>query len=235
MKVLIIDNNIDRDSWGAQPLVRLVQESSRGTGIEINVRRAPQSDLPSSPRNFDRIIVSGSKTSCLEQGGWIDLLDRFILRTLEEGVPYLGVCYGHQSLIRALNGVSALRRTGVPEFGWTQLEIVEKSSLFDGVPERFVSFSSHFEEAHELPRAMRRLVRSVDCEIQACDFPGKPVFGIQFHPEKTIQEGESLLDRRKALGTPSQLLGHGQGSRLYQKEVGNQIFSNFLAGKYLLS
>jgi GMP synthase (glutamine-hydrolysing) len=230
MKVLIIDNNIDPDSWGATPLRRM---AALAEGATVYVRRAPHEDLPSSPTAFDRIIVSGSKTSATEDAPWIDSLHRFIRSSVDHGVPFLGVCYGHQMLCRALGGKPAVRRGERAEFGWTKIERTEtRSSLLEGIPQTFYSFSAHFDEVASLPQGMRLLARSQACAIQACELEGKPVFGIQFHPEKNADEGEHLLKQRKRYGLPQELLNPGQGKKLFDQEASERIFKNFLGSGF---
>ena len=225
MKILIIDNNIDRDCWGSQDLVRLAASDAAHT---VHVRRAPHQDLPKNPSPFDRIIISGSKTSALEDAPWIDLLLEFIRKVIKQRKPYLGICYGHQALVRAIGGKDSVRKGQTPEFGWTSIQIEQPSSLFRGLPRSFFSFSAHFEEVGKLPAGMTSLAHSKDCGIHACQLESLPIFGIQFHPEKNQTEAETILKERKKLKTPAQLLNASRTQELYNPEIGKTIFRNFL-------
>jgi GMP synthase (glutamine-hydrolysing) len=146
-------------------------------------------------------------------------------QAIDLGKPFLGVCYGHQSLVRSLGGRQLMRRSHEAEYGWTRIETTGPSALFSGLPSAFYSFSAHQEEVASLPNGMKLLARSERCGIQACELEGKPVFGIQFHPEKTAEEGEESLAKRKA----ADCLHRGQGSRLFDSRVGQTIFGNFLS------
>jgi GMP synthase (glutamine-hydrolysing) len=235
MKILIIDNNIDQDYWGAADLRRLTASFSRhGTVV---VRRAPQEDLPSSPSSFDRIIVSGSKTSCLEDAPWISKLLDFIKQTVDKNKPYLGVCYGHQTLVRALGGKELLKKSENPELGWTKIQIREPSLLFNGmvngIGKTFYSFSSHNEEVSQLPPGLRHLAQSELCQIQACQLGDQPIFGIQFHPEKPLADAKKTLlkakqDAKKNRALLSSLLHPDRSDELYDSKIGEIIFKNFL-------
>ncbi|OFZ17810.1 MAG: hypothetical protein A2X94_04385 [Bdellovibrionales bacterium GWB1_55_8] len=225
MRVLIIDNNIDADSWGARELrafARLLP------GAAFHVRRAPHRDLPASPVGFDRVIASGSKTSALADAPWIERFHEFIRRTVDNGIPYLGVCYGHQSLIRALGAKSLVRSSNQPEFGWTKIEQVSASRLMEGLPQTFYSFSSHFQEVSSVPQGFRVIARSEFCGIQAAELLDRPVFGIQFHPEKDLKSGERTLAYRRKVGIPEYLLNPHRGRDLYNETVGETLFRNFL-------
>lgn len=226
MKVLIIDNTLDRDSWGSASLRSFVMKSTDRTAF---VRRAPQSDLPDSPAGFDRIILSGSRTSCLEEGTWVSRLDDFLKSSLNLAKPILGVCYGHQALNRVLGGKSILRKGPKGEFGWTKIQLIERAPLFAGLSDEFWSFSSHYEEIATLPKGMRHLAKSTDCNIQACRLEDLPVYGIQFHPEKNLSSAEDSIREWKKDGRSSQILHEKSGDKLYDPTVGDKIFENFLS------
>lgn len=225
MKVLIIDNNIDQDCWGSPDLVRYAKLLP---GAVIHVRRGPHDDLPKGPEGFDRVIASGSRTSALDDAPWVHRFHELIRNTVEIGTPFLGVCFGHQSLVRALGGKETVRKAAQPEFGWTRIEITRPSTLMDGLPSVFHSFSAHFEEVGALPSGLRSIARSEDCAIQACQVEGKPAFGIQFHPEKNLLEGDKILREKEKLGVPGRLLNPKRGKELYKPEIGEILFKNFL-------
>jgi len=229
MKVLIIDNNIDRDCWGSENLQRFVRRIQEAN---ITVRRAPHGDLPKSPREFERIIVSGSKTSAIDPSPWVGFLDDFIRQTVEAGIPYLGVCYGHQSLVRAIAGENHVRNASCPEYGWTEIEVTESSAIFRDLPQKFYSYSTHSDEVISLPSTFRKKAHSKRCGIQACELVGKPAFGIQFHPEKDLEEGSKSL--RDVLGKKPKdaIFNPTRGGDLYSSEVGDKIFGNFLRGGF---
>ena len=226
MKILIIDNTRDLDCWGSSDLRNFVTKSPDRTAF---VRRAPENDLPTSVRGYDRIILSGSRTSCLEEGPWISRLDDFLREALRESRPILGVCYGHQAINRVLGGKQALRRGAVSEFGWTEIEVIERAPLFEGLPDRFWSFSSHYEEVAVLPKGMRLLARSAGCAIQACRLEDLPVYGIQFHPEKDLASSEKSIAGWKKGDRRDKILQPNAGPKLYDSAVGDKIFGNFLA------
>ncbi len=212
-----------RPSWGAGSLVR---EAVKVPGNTAIVRRAPEDDLPSSLDEFDAVILSGSMTSCLAREPWTDHLDEAIRHWVERRIPLLGVCYGHQSIIRALGGVAHLRK-GQSEVGWTEIEQTGESAIFEGLPRKFWTFSNHHEEAQSLPPALVANARSERCEIQAFSHVTAPVFGIQFHPEKNLPEAEETFRGYRAKGRSSILMRPKDGSKLLDATVAERIFGNF--------
>jgi GMP synthase (glutamine-hydrolysing) len=229
MQILIIDNNIDHDSWGATDLRRMTRLGGDAT---IHVRRAPQEDLPKEPHAFDRIIVSGSKTSVEERAPWIEKLDAFIRRAVDRSTPLLGVCYGHQALARALGGERHVRKAERGEFGWVTIELTGQARgnpLFKGLGSSFHSFEWHNDEVSELPKGMRLLARSETCPIQACELENKPVYGVQFHPERALEEAEKSLAKRFKENPKAAFVNRQHGKKLFDAQVGETIFKNFLS------
>jgi GMP synthase-like glutamine amidotransferase len=228
MNVLIIDNNIERTCWGAPDLKVFALAAP---GAVVHVRRAPEGDLPASPKGYDRIIVSGSKTRVDDHSPWVMKLLDFIRQVVNDGKPFLGVCYGHQMLARALTEQESVGAADVGEVGWTKISVTAPSKLFGGLPEEFHSFSSHFDEVKKLPDGFRKIAESEACGIQAMQLGEKPVFGIQFHPERNVEQGEARFQSAKKEKTdPRFILNAGKGAKLFDPKVGERIFGNFLAG-----
>jgi GMP synthase-like glutamine amidotransferase len=225
MKILLIDNTMDTDCWGSNDVSRFLLTRP---DITVHTRRAPHGDLPRDLAQYDRLVLSGSRTSCLEKGHWIDQLDQAVKTFLNLGRPFLGICYGHQTLCRVVGDRTHLRIGTTPEFGWTEILQTEKNSLFTGLPEKFHSFSSHYEEVSSLPKGMRSFAKSERCTIQAVQLEGKAVFGIQFHPEKLEDEGNQSLEKRMNERKKDGLLGYGKSKSLYNSAVGSTLFQNFL-------
>ncbi len=226
MKILIIDNNIMKDSWGAGDLV---DHAVRVPGACVVVRRGPQEDLPPDFQ-WDRVMISGSITAATDQSPWVLKLDEWIRKAIDRSVPLLGVCYGHQSICRALGGITSVRKGKEPEFGWTKIETVASSKIFQNLPSTFFSYSSHQDEVSSLPEGFELLAFSDRCAIQAFQMKSRPVFGIQFHPEKSLASGEKALTQRMEEGKP--VLKQFKGKDVFRKEVGEKIFSNFLEGSF---
>ena len=228
MRILIIDNNIDRLWWGSENLRRYARAQ---TGSTVITRRAPHDDLPESPADFDRIVVSGSKTGAGDDAPWIETLLEFIREAVALGKPYLGICYGHQALARALGGKETVRRGVKGEFGWAKIETLAPFPLFEGLPKEFYSFQSHYDEVQALPPGVTCFAKSDDCPIQAIQLAGKPVFGIQFHPEKSLPDAERSFSEERKLGRNRFLLRPKESKSLYNPKVAEQIFKNFFTLK----
>ncbi|MCQ5071809.1 imidazole glycerol phosphate synthase subunit HisH, partial [Adlercreutzia sp. DFI.6.23] len=87
---------------------------------------------------------------------------------------------------------AAGRAYKVPHVGWNSVEFSEPNSLFDGIaPGEFFYFTHSFVAPPSVA-TIAETVHSVTfpCAVQV---PGRPVFGVQFHPEKISDAGARLL------------------------------------------
>ena len=224
MNTLVIDNTQSRDSWGCADLASHCAHASRGV---VQVRRAPAQDLPPNPQAFDAVVLSGSITSTHDQSPWVKNLDRWVSDYLKFKRPFLGICYGHQTLARVLGGIQCVKDQSTAEFGWTQIEIVNPSPLFTGLKNPFTTFSWHRDEVIQLPPGTKLLARSKLSGIQAFQWGELPVFGIQFHPEKSLASAESSLHGRVQDKKTKGLLHANDSKKLFDASVGETVFNNF--------
>ena len=124
-RVLIVDSNIDKP-WG------LCADFRRYIEFDVEVRRAPEGDLPGDWTRYSHVVLSGSKTSCLEESDWVLKLIELVRKRADLKHPLLGVCFGHQMLARAHGGLSVVRASQTPEIGWTAITQCNANPLFEG-------------------------------------------------------------------------------------------------------
>ena len=225
MDILIIDNNLSPAYFGAPNLRRWILN---GPASVVHVRRGPDGDLPKTLSDYDCVVISGSRTSALESAPWIDHLHSLIREAIQTKTPMLGVCYGHQAIARAMGGLAHVRKADQPEIGWTALVIETDNPLFRGLDKNIYSFSSHFEEVATLPPGTRCIARSERCAIQGFQVGDLPIFGIQFHPEKSIEDAEYIFRVFTESGRRSLLMGPKESKKRYDAKVPKTLFGNFL-------
>lgn len=105
----------------------------------------------------------------------------------ERGMPFLGVCLGHQLLADALGGEVGPSET--PEIGMLEIELSaagRQSPLFAGLPATARCLQWHSAEVKRLPRGAEILAASPACRVQAMA-AGPRAFGIQYHVEITAR------------------------------------------------
>jgi GMP synthase (glutamine-hydrolysing) len=97
------------------------------------------------------------------------------------GVPTLGICYGMQLMAQELGGT--VERTGVSEFGKTDVRTEPESELFAGLPEEQTGWMSHRDSVTAPPAGARVTAGSPAAPIAAFEEPERGLYGVQFHPE----------------------------------------------------
>jgi GMP synthase (glutamine-hydrolysing) len=97
------------------------------------------------------------------------------------GVPVLGICYGMQLMALDLGG--GVERTGVSEFGRTDLEADPESRLFAGLPAEQRCWMSHRDSVVAPPAGARVVAGSRSAPIAAFEDEERGLYGVQFHPE----------------------------------------------------
>lgn len=138
--------------------------------------------------SYAGIILSGGPSSVYEKGA--PLLPEGFFKT---SVPILGICYGHQLLMKALGG--EVVSSNSKEYGPAILEIQNPNSLLSkSLSPKTKVWMSHGDEVVRMPDGFQIVASSDNCRYAFVSNESKKQFGIQFHPEVThSEEGEILL------------------------------------------
>jgi len=97
------------------------------------------------------------------------------------GVPVLGICYGLQFMAHALGG--KVKPADKREYGHADVELLNGSPLFRGLPRELSVWMSHGDEAVELPAGFHLTARTPNSSVAAIENSEKRMYAVQFHPE----------------------------------------------------
>ena len=165
-------------------------------GAELDVVRNDKATAAELlDRRPDRLVISPGPCTPNEAGISVEVMRRFP----EAGVPTLGVCLGHQSLVEAFGG-STIR--GEPIHGKDAEIEHDGKTIYAGLPSPLVAGRYHSLVADpELPDSLEVTARGGGV-VMAVRHRELPALGVQFHPESVLTpDGKRLL--RNFLGTPS--------------------------------
>lgn len=169
-------------------------------------------EQPSELASFDRLILPGvgafdETMKLLRNRGWIDALQPMIL---EQKVPILGVCVGMQILgrnseegseaglqwiegsVRKLSVEKLTTKPFLPHMGWNSVEVVNQHPILDGIDvEKGFYFLHSYRFVCDNPA--QNLANAHYGEEFPCVIAKDNVFGFQFHPEKSHQNGVTVF------------------------------------------
>ncbi|MGH9399668.1 MAG: anthranilate synthase component II [Thermoanaerobaculia bacterium] len=181
--IFVVDNY---DSF-TYNLVQAVGRLDPEIAVARNDRFDPAEIVRMRPR---AIIVSPGPGRPEDAGRSIAM----IAAAEEAGIPLLGVCLGHQALAAFHGG--AVVRAPAPRHGKTSAVRHGGEGIFAGLPDPFEAGRYHSLVVREegLPEDLYVTARSDDGLVMGLAHRGKPVFGVQFHPESVLTpEGGRLL------------------------------------------
>jgi len=139
---------------------------------------------------FAAVVISGSQWMLASEDA--PPATKEFIRGLR--IPTLGICFGHQLLARSY-GAEVLDGELI-ERNETVL-VTEQHPLLQGLGPEFEMLESHREYV-DYGSAERSgwhvFASSASCPVEAMHHPTYPLMGVQFHPERSGQNGEKLFE-----------------------------------------
>jgi len=137
-------------------------------------------------QEFDNVVLSGRQ----KNSAMINKINsRIVKGCLILDKPLLGICYGGQILALTLGctlkKIEKIRNT-------INIDLVEPTPLLEGY-KSVRMYESHNFCVSALSNDFKLLGKSESCTNELFCFNNKPLYGTQFHPEKSGRHGKDLL------------------------------------------
>ncbi len=157
-------------------------------------------DLPPKVGEFDKYIITGSPAMVTDRLPWSESLKPWIRQLVEQEIPLLAVCYGHQLLADAMGGIVDWHPNG-REIGTVSVQITKtgaEDSLLGYLPQEISAHVSHAQSVIQLPKEACLLAKN-NFEAHHAFRIGKSAWGLQFHPEfdEDIMRGYLIVSASK--------------------------------------
>jgi GMP synthase (glutamine-hydrolysing) len=153
----------------------LVENGAKVTSTDWNGTGA------SKFNEFDGVALSGAPDMMSEESTQRKF--RAEVNAIRDAqVSVLGVCFGHQLMAHAFGSTVVHGREHVLRF--VKTTVLVRDPLFSGLPRNMMLLESRNEVVQELPAGFRLLARSETSPIAAMKHERRPLYGVQFHPER---------------------------------------------------
>ena len=182
-KILIIDFG----SQFTQLIARRIRESGVYSEI-ISHKKVKNKNIDNSIKG---IILSGGPLNVYQINKY-----SFDKRIIENQIPVLGICFGHQILSK-LNG-GRVKQSKYREFGLANIRKKRESILtknFFNKKNINKVWMSHADQVSKLPKNFNVIASSQNSKFAIIENKKKNFYGVQFHPEVTHTEnGKKLIN-----------------------------------------
>lgn len=159
--------------------------------VEVKLAELPQVNFD----GIDAVVLSGSQWMLSEKEPPNELIG--FLHRLQ--IPTLGICFGHQLLAWCF-GAEVKKGERLIEQDEV-IRIIEKWEIFAGLGELNGQGLVIMRESHQefvAPESIKRIgwqigAVSDSCPVEAIRHPSLPLYGVQFHPERSGAAGKKLF------------------------------------------
>jgi len=190
---------------------------------------------------YDALLVMGGPMDVWQEDlhPWLRAEKRAIREAVvERGLPYLGICLGHQLLAEALGG--EVRPAATPEVGVFEVALSaggQAHPLLTGLPAAGRYLQWHAAEVKGAPPGATVLASSNACAVQALAVGGRAL-GLQFHAEVdalTLADwlaapsaAEDLVHHLGADG-PARFVAEARAHMDRLNRAARRLYANFMA------
>ncbi len=181
-KILIID-------FGSQ-FTQLIARRIRELGVFSEIISHKKIKFTDINNSIKGIILSGGPLNVYQINKY-----SFDNRIIENQIPILGICFGHQILSK-LNG-GRVKNSKFREFGLASIYKKKNSLLIKkifGNKKKINVWMSHADQVSKLPKNFNVIASSKNSKFAIVENKLKKFYGVQFHPEVTHTEnGKKLI------------------------------------------
>ncbi len=139
----------------------------------------------------DATLLGGSGDYSVVKGGkWLPAAMDLFRELYETGKPTFASCWGFQAFARAIGGevVTDLKRAEVGTYTFELTTAGRSDPVFGPLGSPFLAHVGHQDIVDRLPEHAVLLCSTARVGNQAFTFPGKPIYGTQFHPELELAD-----------------------------------------------
>ena len=179
-KIIIID-------FGSQ-FTQLIARRVRELGVYSEIL-SHKKKINFNDNNISGIILSGGPLNVYQTSKV-----KFDKKILNQKIPILGICFGHQIISKELGG--KVKKSKHREFGLVKIKKKRDSTLtinFFNKKGTNNVWMSHSDQVTKLPKNFQMVASSDNAKFCIIQNKIKNFYGIQFHPEVTHTKNGTIL------------------------------------------
>lgn len=150
--------------------------------IEVVPYAVDAGEMPATLGECDGWLCSPSRLSVYDDEPWIADVEEFMRAAIAKEAPFVGICFGHQLLARALGGTVEKADVGW-KIGAQEYEATEPLPWLDGTTS-YTLIASHQDQVVEPPSDAVVWSRGDGCPVAGMRV-GDRAWTVQGHPEFT--------------------------------------------------
>lgn len=175
--------------------------------VELRPYDLTAGEFPAATDECEGWIGTGSRWSVYDDLPWIRRFEDLVAAFVADRRRFVGVCFGHQMIGRALGGEVA-----AAEQGWgvgvkeVRMEAVEP--WMSPAVRSYRVLNSHADQIVRPPEGIRVLGSNRHCPVSMLAV-GDHVLGIQGHPEFVPDYARALMEARRGRLIPDEVVDEG--------------------------
>lgn len=192
-----------------------------GYGFTFRTYRVVDGEFPSSVKECEGWLITGSRHGTYEDHPWIPPLEQFVRDSFTAHVPMVGICFGHQIIAQAMGG-KVERYAG----GWAV-----GATDYDFGGEKMTLNAWHRDQVTKLPEGAEVIATNAFCANAALLYDDKALT-VQAHPEFRPEYVDGLMKTRGKGLVPDEVMAEAAtklGAPLQDKTMAAQIAAFFKA------
>ncbi|ACJ27253.1 Amidotransferase, putative [Shewanella piezotolerans WP3] len=163
--------------------------------MSFSVYRVIDGIYPSSMDECDAYITTGSRYSVYDNEAWVRQLKHYIAELYAAKRKFIGICFGHQMMVKALGGkvIKSPKGWGV---GVATSQVTQSTPWMNEAVAAISLVVSHQDQVSELPIDSQIIATSDFCPFAMIQI-NEHFLGVQGHPEFSKHYSKDLMNARR--------------------------------------
>jgi glutamine amidotransferase len=196
---------IDYGAGNLRSMFNAISRIAKSTGQDVVITNDP--DLL---RSADKLILPGvGAFGSVMYDIKKNKIDEFVKEWIKKGLPFMGVCVGLQVLfefgyemgthegIGIFKGevIKFKKAAPIPHIGWNQISVVKETPFFSKEDDGKYFYFVHSYYVNPKDKNIINTFTDYQGEVFTSSVYSDNVFAVQFHPEKSHQNGAEVIKK----------------------------------------